>query len=235
MSYCVNCGVELSLSEKSCPLCGVKVINPADPWKEPPKMPYPANVDGEIKHINKKFGALLLFVAMLIPILVSGVCNLLIDGRLTWSLLVTGGILCAEAFILPPIAIKSRSPYLFLLLDFAAVTLYLLLISLLTDGLDWYLFLAFPITDAVFISIFYSAYIARSKKTTLPLKISGFLLIIGGECMIIDCMINFYLHSRVSMFWSLIVAVVCLLFSVFFFILHRRRELLEELKKRLFI
>ena len=111
----------------------------------------------------------------------------------------------------------------------------LFLIALLTDGLDWYLFLAFPITDAVFVSIFYIAYIARGRKTTLPLKISGFLLVIGGECVIIDCMINFYLHARISLFWSLIVAVVCVLFSILFFILHRRRELLEEIKKRLFI
>ena len=235
MSYCVNCGVELSLSEKSCPLCGVQVVNPADPWKAPPKMPYPPNVDGEIKHINKKFGALLIFILMLIPILVSCLCNLMIDGKLTWSLIVTGAVLCAETFILPPIAIKSRSPYLFLLLDFGAVILYLFLISLLTNGLDWYLFLAFPITDAVFISVFYIAYIARSKSATLPLKISGFLLVIGCECMVIDCMINFYLHTRISLFWSLIVAVVCALFSILFFILHRRRELLEEIKKRHFI
>ena len=28
MSYCVNCGVKLKNSEKKCPLCNTKVINP---------------------------------------------------------------------------------------------------------------------------------------------------------------------------------------------------------------
>ena len=28
MSYCVNCGVKLAKSEKKCPLCNTKVINP---------------------------------------------------------------------------------------------------------------------------------------------------------------------------------------------------------------
>ena len=28
MSYCVNCGVKLKQSEKVCPLCNTKVINP---------------------------------------------------------------------------------------------------------------------------------------------------------------------------------------------------------------
>lgn len=235
MSYCVNCGVELSLSEKNCPLCGVKVINPADPWKEPDHMPYPPNIDGEVKHLNKKFGALLLFIAMLIPIFVSVLCNLLIDKTLSWSLLVTGGVICAGIFAIPPIIFKSRSPYFFLLLDMGATVLYLLLVALLTDGLKWYLFLAFPLTDAVFIFIFYTAYTLRNQKASAPLKVAGMLLNTAIICIIIDCLINFYLHTKVTMFWSLIVAAVCLLFSLFFFILHRRKALLEEIKKRLFI
>ena len=28
MSYCVNCGVELSQNEKKCPLCGTEVYHP---------------------------------------------------------------------------------------------------------------------------------------------------------------------------------------------------------------
>ena len=30
MSYCVNCGVELDHTLKSCPLCETPVINPRD-------------------------------------------------------------------------------------------------------------------------------------------------------------------------------------------------------------
>ena len=42
MSYCVNCGVELAASERRCPLCGVEVINPREPFDENgerPEMP----------------------------------------------------------------------------------------------------------------------------------------------------------------------------------------------------
>ncbi len=41
MSYCVNCGVELDRSEKACPLCGVEVLNPRQPYDDQAPRPYP--------------------------------------------------------------------------------------------------------------------------------------------------------------------------------------------------
>ena len=40
MSYCVNCGVELDASLKSCPLCHTPVINPRELKDTPPGFPY---------------------------------------------------------------------------------------------------------------------------------------------------------------------------------------------------
>ena len=59
MSYCVNCGVELEKSEKRCPLCGVEVINPAQPPedKEPRQRPYPNRIEELSMNINKQFAA----------------------------------------------------------------------------------------------------------------------------------------------------------------------------------
>ena len=56
MSYCVNCGVELEKSEKKCPLCGVEVINPAQPPedKEPRQRPYPNRREELSMNINKQ-------------------------------------------------------------------------------------------------------------------------------------------------------------------------------------
>ena len=44
MSYCVNCGVELDAAIKSCPLCGVTVINPCQP-EMAAAAPYPKKID----------------------------------------------------------------------------------------------------------------------------------------------------------------------------------------------
>ncbi len=53
MSYCVNCGVKLKKSEKVCPLCNTKVINPNiinDDYK-----PVYSSLIEEYNKINVKF------------------------------------------------------------------------------------------------------------------------------------------------------------------------------------
>ena len=54
MSYCVNCGVKLAPSEKKCPLCGVPVVNPRDPWVEPSHRPYPKQVERVMHRIDRR-------------------------------------------------------------------------------------------------------------------------------------------------------------------------------------
>ena len=41
MSYCVHCGVELADSEKRCPLCHTRVVDPASPDAGQGRPPYP--------------------------------------------------------------------------------------------------------------------------------------------------------------------------------------------------
>ena len=52
MSYCVNCGVKLKQSEKVCPLCNTKVINPNN-LKDKFTPAYSQAVEKH-KEINKK-------------------------------------------------------------------------------------------------------------------------------------------------------------------------------------
>lgn len=53
MSYCVNCGVELDPSLKSCPLCHTPVINPNELKKEVSSSPYPTQ-KGQVEVVKRK-------------------------------------------------------------------------------------------------------------------------------------------------------------------------------------
>ena len=53
MSYCVNCGVKLKQSEKFCPLCNTKVINPNN--LKDKFIPAYSQVVEKHKGINKKY------------------------------------------------------------------------------------------------------------------------------------------------------------------------------------
>ena len=68
MSYCVNCGVELEKSEKCCPLCGVEVHNPLDPYDPQAPRPYPQRVERLIRRKDRRYFLLLasLFLQMCI-------------------------------------------------------------------------------------------------------------------------------------------------------------------------
>ena len=84
MSYCVNCGVKLSDSEKQCPLCHTKVINPNDlnPTYHPV---YSEKVDVR-KKINVKY---LTSMFVLIFLCIGLIClstDLIINkGVISWS------------------------------------------------------------------------------------------------------------------------------------------------------
>ena len=147
MSYCVNCGVELAPSEKRCPLCGVEVVNPAKPWTEPEALPYSDNAE-RIRRIDRRYLAGLISLVLLIPAVVCMFCDIL-DGRLSWSLLVTGALLNVFVIFLVPMMLHRPSALLLIALDTVSTSAYLLLIriacGLPASGKDWLLPLALPI------------------------------------------------------------------------------------------
>ena len=128
MSYCVNCGVELAPSEKRCPLCGVEVVNPAKPWTEPEALPYSDNAE-RIRRIDRRYLAGLISLVLLIPAIVCMFCDIL-DGRLSWSLLVTGALLNVFVIFLVPMMLHRPSALLLIALDTVSTSAYLLLIRI---------------------------------------------------------------------------------------------------------
>ena len=66
MSYCVNCGVELEKSEQRCPLCGVEVINPAEPFDFTDVRPYPKHVERLNARIDRRYTATFLSLLLLV-------------------------------------------------------------------------------------------------------------------------------------------------------------------------
>ena len=93
MSYCVNCGVELDASARSCPLCGTPVINPRCPVDENATPPFPL-VRREVEPVDRRSVGWLL-TGMLAS---AAVCCGLINGlaffpSVPWALYVAGAVL----------------------------------------------------------------------------------------------------------------------------------------------
>ncbi|MEA4833227.1 MAG: DUF6320 domain-containing protein [Oscillospiraceae bacterium] len=235
MSYCVNCGVELGDAEKQCPLCGVVVINPAKPWKEPDKRPYPEHIDEVIKSIDLKYVVCLVALIMLIPCAVSLLCNLTIEGSLSWSLYVLGACVCLFVWVLLPLLFKKPKPYLFVMFNGLVTAAYLFLIAYMTDGIEWLVSLCLPLLGALTVISLIIAYVIRRKRLALLTKISLIELLSGFLAVAIEVILDLFILHELWLNWSPIVFIVFFFFSIIFEVLRRRKKWLDEIRRRLFI
>lgn len=230
--YCIKCGVELGDSEKKCPLCNTHVFHPqlttgGNERLYPPNL-YPA------KQVRPWGVLTIVSVLFLLPIFITLLCDLQVNGAVTWSGYVAGGLMVAYVAMVLPFWFRRPNPVVFVPCDFAAVGLLLLYINWHTDG-DWFLSFAFPLTGGIGIII--TAVVALTRYIH-----RGRLFIYGGASIalglfmpLIELLLNITFHRPPAFIWSLYPLVVLLLLGATLLVTAICRPLRESLSKRLFI
>ncbi len=167
--YCVKCGVELSDSEKTCPLCGTVPYHPDIPRGDTSTFPPFVKNEKRIKRwlIMTVFTSLYLLTAAELIL-----CDLVVSARLNWSLYASGAMLLVYFIAFLPLWFKKPNPVIFVPVSFLSVGLYLLLVERLTGG-SWYLSFAFPLTCM-------TGLIFSSLATLLKYLKKGIFYILGG-------------------------------------------------------
>ncbi len=235
MSYCVNCGVELAPSEKRCPLCGVEVKNPAAPWVEPAMTPYPSRMENLQSHIDSRYLAAFSSLLMLIPLFLCLFCDLL-DGGLSWSLLVGGalGLLFLYA-LFPYITNKTTLPVL-LSIDTVGTLLYLKLIEFVSGG-QWFLRLGMPIClSAGFFLVALTGIFHMNKRMGGLVRTACVFFAAGLFLVFLELILNQY-HTGVVFLlnWSIYPLIPCVILGVSALLLNRRIRLKDEFRRRFFL
>lgn len=236
MSYCVNCGVELNRSERKCPLCGVEVINPADPFRDDPgSKPYPVHIEHLNTRIDRRYTASFLSVLLLIPALITIFTNFLTSGELSWSVYVIGGLLVVFTCCLLPLLMKKRNPYVCLVVDGCSVALLLLLIQLMGEH-QWFLALGLPLTVLATLYGVLIAYLIHPARTSDPLKRGAVALTcIGFAMVLVEILIRLHMDAFRWPTWSGYVLIPCLVLSGCLLLLNKRARLKSELKRRFYV
>ncbi len=236
MSYCVNCGVELADSEEKCPLCGVEVINPANPWQEPKNMPYPPRVERIMAHIDRRYSGILATIALSVPVLCSILIDIFMTRRISWSAYVSGAAVCLFVWFILPMLVNKVNVYLSILYDTAALQLYLADICLITIGVKTYLSFVMPLGFALCALAYASAPIICSKKLSGTLYKPAIILAnIAVFCVLIELIIDLNLNGVFQPVWSLIAAAPCLLIGVMLILLEKKQKLKDKIRRRLFV
>ena len=231
MSYCVHCGVELDATASFCPLCHTRVLDPGQPVDTVSPKPFPTR-RGEVAPAAKQEVALLI-TAMLASVAVCcGVLNLFLRADRTWSLYVIGAAAMLWLWLVPPLLARGMHLLLRLLLDIAAVALYVYLISVDLNGGDWYLGLAAPIilwggAILLLLGLVLRVY-RRTALTTLTILIGSIGVFVFGMEFFVDR----WLHQLWSPSWSLVVLTICIGMVIPLIIIRRVPALREEARRR---
>lgn len=228
--YCINCGVKLAESEKSCPLCNIGVYHPE--IKQPVgESLYPKNLIPKTISKSKVLNGAII-IMFLIPLIVCFLADIQINGKLEWFGFVAGALGVGYIVFALPLWFEKRNPVIFLPCGFLAAGLYLMYINFVTNG-DWFLTFAFPVTGGICIII--SAMVALFyylKKGKLYITGGAFVLF-GGFMLLTEFLMDITFNIR-FMGWSIYPLAVLVLIGGLLIYLGINRSAREMMERKLF-
>lgn len=233
MSYCVNCGVELDASAKSCPLCRTPVLNPNEIGSlVEAQMPFPAQ-RAQVEPVKRKDLGILLSMIDLAIAVMCGILNALVFRETLWSLTVLGACVVLWAFLEPVILFTRQSIYLSLLYDGMAVVFLLYMITYLSNENSWFLGLGVPLTAlCTVVAEIFTLCVCKLPRSFLTVLLY-FFTAAGLFCLGVELLVDRYGNSGISLSWSAVVLTICGVFDIAFITMLSRRRLRDSVRRRL--
>lgn len=230
--YCSSCGVKLADTEKKCPLCGLAAFHP-DIRRQVEESPYPANQHPE-KEVSPWGLRVIFLVCFLLPLVIVLVCDLPLNGEITWSGFVIGALVLLYIVAFLPMWFYKPNPVIFVPIDFAVVGAYLLYINYATGG-NWFMSFAFPVTGfcalVVTAVVTLRRYVRRGR-----LFVYGGAAVAGGLFMpVMELLLYITFESIGFLGWSFYPMGVLVLFGGFLIFLGICRPAKEMMERKFFI
>lgn len=230
MSYCVNCGVELDESAKKCALCSTPVINPNIIVH--PSEPKPFSDELHIpKGIKKRFIAIVLSVALIIPDIVMFFLNVffLKDGY--WSLYVIFTSCLVWILGVVPLFAKKLNPYMIWGLDSVAILFYAYVMHKTVTDNPAVFKSVLSVLLIVLLSVFITIAFLRTKKRHWTLVVALELceaavasFLSGGAIALFMDNFNFFVIG-------IVIAVCSLVLMLFFIYCNKSKNVRAWLNK----
>ena len=229
--YCVKCGVRLGDTEQTCPLCATRCYHPDIP-RSPANPLYPPNRQPQVQ-FNPTGAMSAITVLFLIPLLITLLCDLRINGSVSWSGYVIGAlILLYEIFFLPG-WFRNPNPVIFVPCGFAAAALYLLYINLHTGG-TWFLPFALPLVGGLCILFTTLVTLLRYVKRGKLYIFGGCILALGIFMPCLEFQIIHVFHRPFTA-WSIYPFVALVLLGGYLIFLGICRPIRESMQRKFFI
>ncbi len=234
MSYCVNCGVKLEQSLKTCPLCHTPVLNPNESVAESSSVSSPFSATrGEVEPLKKHDVALWLSIVLGSTAVTCGILNLFVFHHNYWSIPVIGACIILWLFFCPRMFVPQIPSSLNLAVSAVSVVCYEFAITFMTKNNRWFFEIALPITLVVLILIAVSGLFYKLVSGSLIATVLYFFVDVALLCLAIEYFTDNFIHHEVHLFWSVIVFSVCAVISIALTALLSIKRLRETVRKRL--
>lgn len=230
MSYCVNCGVKLKKSEKKCPLCNTRVINPNDKKVEYERV-YSSEVE-TLKKINYKYAMTLLILMLVIVSVIIFGCDFLLNKNFSWSIYVVLAIFylsCHSQYVL------QKNIYIAHIVELIGAEVFMYVIAVLNGGIMWYLYLGLPFILIIWLYIILCTFFLKKKIWNLFRRLSICILVCSLMLVCVEILVDLYVNDAIKLSWSIYASLPLVVIGLIMFIISFNRRLIEEIKQRIFI
>lgn len=229
--YCVNCGVKLGESEKTCPLCGVVAFHPELPRPNGESL-YPTQ-SIPAKQVNRRSAQIIFTALFLLPLVITIQCDLLINRSITWSGYVAGALVLGYTVLVLPNWFVKPNPVIFVPIDFVVVGVYLLYIDLATGG-GWFLSFGLPLVGGIGLLVTTVVTLTRYLRRGMLFVYGGALIALGGLMLLTEFLI-ILTFGRPFTGWSLYPLTALVILGGMLIFLGINRAARETMARKLFI
>lgn len=230
--YCIKCGIELSDTERICPICNTKVCHP-DFVADVSKATYPVK-EFKSEEFNRTGLLFVITIIWLLPLFLPLALDLSLHSEITWSGYSSGGLIFAYLCLILPFWFKHPNPVIFVPCDFAAAILMLFYINL-SLGDNWFWSFAFPITGAIGLITTAMITLIKYVKRGKLYIVGGSLIAAGVWTMLMELLIFITFNFKSKVHWSLYTASSLALLGLMLIVIAIIKPLKESLRKIFFI
>lgn len=232
MSYCVNCGVELDASAKTCALCNTPVYNPNEIKKIKHATPYPQET-GQVEKVKRKDMGILLTTVFLATAITCGLLNGYVFTGTRWSLAVIGVCVVLWVIMVPAMIYTKQPIYASLLYDGLAVAGYLYMLTFMVKSDEWFWGLGLPIVVLVTILVEAVTFALKKLPKSFLTNSLYFITAIAILCTGLELLIDRYLEDALMLSWSAVVLTVCVIVDIAVVTMLSLRRLRNAVRRRL--
>ena len=231
--YCIKCGVELADSEKNCPLCQTPVFHPQFPQQSGDPL-YPADQNAPRK--LRPWGLLIVVTAVLflLPSIVTVLIDLQIRSTITWSGFVVGALQMLYVMAILPAWFHRPNPVIFVPCSFVSIGLYLLYISVVTDG-RWFLSFAFPVLGGLGLIVTTVVTLCRYIHRGRLFVFGGSAITLGLFMPLMEYLLNYTFHRSRFIGWSFYPLSALVILGVILLVVALCKPVRESFSKRFFL